>query len=45
MKMSEMLIVEVMTKHDSPCLPFFGVIRMLQSAYRGDIGSHPEVFY
>ena len=29
MKMSEMLIVEVI-KHDSPCLPYLGVIRKLQ---------------
>ena len=31
MKMFEILIVEVITKHDSPCLPYLGVFRMLQS--------------
>ena len=36
MKMSGMLTVEVITKHDSPYLPYLGVIRMLQSVYRCD---------
>ena len=36
MKISEMLIIEVITKYDGPCLPYLGVIRMLQSVYGSD---------
>ena len=36
MKMFEIHIVEVITKSDSPCLPYLGVIKMLQSVYGCD---------
>ena len=36
MRMFEILIVELITKHDSPCLSHLGAIRMLQSVYRSD---------
>ena len=34
--MSEMFIVKVITKHDSPPLPYLSINRMLQSVYGWD---------
>ena len=36
MKMFQIHIVEVITKPGSPCLPYLGVIKMLQSVYGCD---------
>ena len=36
MKMSEMPVNVVITKYDSPCLPYLDVIRMLQSVKECD---------
>ena len=36
MTMIEVLIFVVITKYDSPCLPYVDVIRMLQSLYGFD---------
>ena len=41
MKIPKKLIIKVTIKHDSPCLSYLHVIRMLQSVYR--ISSHAEV--
>ena len=53
MNVSSTLIVEVMIKHDSPCLPFFAVIRiysqcanvLIKTKLAADRGSRPEMFF